>query len=280
MSRTLSPKEIPALLALLRDRHDREVQRLLQEQLAALDDDALLALWRHSGTLPDAAAMELEDRLRVRQWTTLRATLEQAPAGQLTLEDYVFMVARVGHVAFDAAKVRQLLDDLATGLQERLEPGGTPLTQAVKLADFLGRELGYVGNHANYVDPENSFIDSVLITRKGIPISLSVVYLLVAQRLGLPLRGIGLPGHFIVGLVPAEGEALYLDPYRRGQVLTHLDCIALVQQIGHPFNVSMLSPVSDRYIFQRMLANLYQIYEQRRQPRWADLVLHLSQLAR
>lgn len=139
---------------------------------------------------------------------------------------------------------------------------GEPSAIAVALAEFLFDRMGFVGNTHDYNDPRNSFLNEVLERRLGIPITLSVLYLEVAERLGVQAQGVGLPGHFIVRAMSGEGDRqqiVYLDPFHQGAVLSEEDCRERVRMITNdklPFNQSFLNPVSKRYILTRMLNNL------------------------
>jgi regulator of sirC expression with transglutaminase-like and TPR domain len=85
--------------------------------------------------------------------------------------------------------------------------------------DILFEQERFSGNRENYYDPDNSFLNRVLDRKTGIPITLSLIYIEVAGRLGLDMRGIGLPGHFITALYHGSGE-IFIDPFNRGEILT------------------------------------------------------------
>jgi regulator of sirC expression with transglutaminase-like and TPR domain len=143
------------------------------------------------------------------------------------------------------------------------------VAEAVNEVLFL--EEGLAGNQRDYYDPRNSFLNEVLDRKRGIPITLSIVYLEVARRLGLNVEGIGLPGHFIVGVLTSSaseaGETpLLVDPFFGGKFLTPADCAARVQQLYGDrvqFSRSMLAPSSRRHILIRLLTNLKVIYANR-----------------
>jgi regulator of sirC expression with transglutaminase-like and TPR domain len=162
----------------------------------------------------------------------------------------------------------------------RLEIARLPdrLARAERLADFLFRELGFKGNQESYSDPRNSYLNEVLDRRLGIPISLSVVYLAVAERLDLPAYGVGLPGHFIVAVGGPDGN-VYLDPFNEGKRLSIIDCARLVEtSTGHsgPFQLQWLKPARADEILARMLYNLRNIYIQRKDWQMAlPVVEHL-----
>jgi len=134
---------------------------------------------------------------------------------------------------------------------------------ALMLAQFLFDTLGFAGDSANYTDPRNSFLNEVLERRLGIPISLSVLFLEVAQRAGVRAEGVGLPGHFIVRVVLDSEQVIYLDPFHGGAILSEADCRERVRVLTDgklPFNEAFLNPVNARYILTRMLNNLKNFY--------------------
>jgi len=116
----------------------------------------------------------------------------------------------------------------------------------------------YRGNSAHYDDPHNSLLSSVLIRRAGIPITLSIVVIEVARRLGLHLDGIGLPGHFVVSF-PDSSSKLFIDAFDGGRILDTSECVRLVErQSGGRITWSdaFMAPVAARAILKRVLLNL------------------------
>jgi regulator of sirC expression with transglutaminase-like and TPR domain len=126
---------------------------------------------------------------------------------------------------------------------------------------YLFEEAGFRGNEAEYYDPRNSCLDAVLDRRTGIPITLSVVYIEVARRLGQPVAGIGLPGHFIVQYNDGK-YCTFADPFHGGKLLSEDECRVLAREVGVDIATepSTLRPVSNRYILVRMLNNLRSAY--------------------
>jgi len=121
---------------------------------------------------------------------------------------------------------------------------------------------GFRGNRAEYYDPENSFLNRVIERKAGIPITLSVLYMEVAARIGLPTHGVGFPGHFMVK-ARAGNNDLIIDPFNSGEVKSEEDLRAMLQQMYGDevtFREEYLAPVSKRQILQRMLTNLKAIY--------------------
>jgi regulator of sirC expression with transglutaminase-like and TPR domain len=146
------------------------------------------------------------------------------------------------------------------------DPQIAPLHTIRTINRVLFEEEGFTGNRDDYYSIENSCLDRVLTLRKGIPITLSILYMEIARQVGLPLEGIGLPGHFVVGYRPHEDlriPSLIIDPFNEGQLLTLEDCAARVHKVHGKharFSFEWLRPVSRRQIIVRMLCNLKRIY--------------------
>lgn len=154
------------------------------------------------------------------------------------------------------------LDNLADQIRAQLTRNASGLEFIKATNELLFDVLQYRGNEEHYYDPRNSCLNSVLMRRLGIPISLSVLYMEVARRLGRPMYGVGLPGHFIVAYEDAENR-YWVDPYNGGRILSFADCCALAKQaagVDLRSNPAVLAPVSKRQILVRMLTNLKVIY--------------------
>lgn len=136
-------------------------------------------------------------------------------------------------------------------------------------------EWRFVGNTADYGDPRNSFLSEVMARRMGLPISLSVLMIEIGRRIGVVFHGVGMPGHFLVGV--GDGREIadcFVDPFSRGAILDRSgveDLFARHYGGRLTFDLSMLRPTSSRLIALRMLTNLQQSYAVRRSPeaRWA-----------
>lgn len=133
-------------------------------------------------------------------------------------------------------------------------------SRAVGLARWLFVDQGFTGNVVNYYDPRNSFLPQVLERRLGIPITLTVLFLEVARRVGVPAFGAPLPGHFVIG-APVEDGTIYLNPFGGAELTREaLEALA-VRAVGRPVRIeAFLRPASRRAILARMLQNLKAIY--------------------
>ncbi|MFC3575800.1 transglutaminase-like domain-containing protein [Streptomyces yaanensis] len=151
----------------------------------------------------------------------------------------------------DAAQIE--LDRLAGLLP--YAPGG-PRAWAMALADVLGGRCGFHGSAADYERLESSLLHAVLRRRRGLPILLSVVWMEVARRAGAPVYGVALPGHFVVGFGPQEGQVL-ADPFDGGRLLSGSDTELLVAgATGSSLDPSMLAPADPLDVVLRVLNNI------------------------
>lgn len=153
------------------------------------------------------------------------------------------------------------LDEMAACLRPRLDGVGGDLDRVALLAGFLADEVGLRGNAEDYYDPRNSLLNEVLGRGLGIPITLALVYIEVGRRAGVPLDGIGFPGHFL--LRHAHRPGLLFDPFDRGRLLTQDDCRGMLERLSGgslAFDPRLLKVAGPRHILIRMLNNLRRIY--------------------
>jgi regulator of sirC expression with transglutaminase-like and TPR domain len=189
------------------------------------------------------------------QWT-FRDELE---LDEINVPRAALQFARViAYPGLDIATHMALLDDISEVAADYVDLAHPILNQVEQLSDFLFNILGFQGNSDDYNDPRNSFLNEVLERRLGIPISLSVIYVDVAVRLGIPAYGIGLPGHFIVGVHERDAE-IWLDPFYGGRRLDLADCAELIKAstgFEGALEASWFTPSVAHDILARMLANL------------------------
>ncbi|MCL4803334.1 MAG: tetratricopeptide repeat protein [Anaerolineae bacterium] len=150
------------------------------------------------------------------------------------------------------------LHEIGQDAADRIDPGLSVSRQAEILSNFLFEEIGFRGDKNNYNDLRNSYLNEVIDRRLGIPITLSVIFIDIAERVGIPAYGINLPGHFIVG-VRDEDRVLWLDPFHGGRLLDLRDCAELIRlSSGYegPIEAGWFQPAPARIILARMLGNL------------------------
>jgi len=198
-------------------------------------------------------------RLSVRERLVARLRDLEEPGA---LAEAALLIAAEEYPALDVAAWLARLDALGARARERVPPRGDADQTAAALTRLLVEDYGLRGNDADYYDPRNSFLNEVLERRLGIPLTLSLVYMDVGARAGVAVRGVGLPGHFVVRLERGETVRL-LDPFNGGRPLDEANCRRHVERLGGGrlrFEPAHLRAVSARAILIRMLANLKGVY--------------------
>ena len=181
---------------------------------------------------------------------------------QIDLVRAAFWIAQDEYPDLDPAVSLHQLDAIANELRDRLPEERYPLKVVQTINQYLFEELGFSGNQADYYDPRNSFLNDVIDRRTGIPLTLSILYLAIAERLDFPMVGVGMPGHFIIRPQVADME-IYVDPFHQGEVMFLEDCqqrLAQVYQREVSITPEMLPEVTPRQCLVRMLTNLKVIY--------------------
>jgi regulator of sirC expression with transglutaminase-like and TPR domain len=204
------------------------------------------------------------------------------PDEGVDLAQAALLIACEEYPALDLPLYLARLDEMAGAVRRRLPDAAGAPDAVAALNAYLFEEEGFHGNEQDYYDPRNSFLNEVLDRKTGIPITLSTVYIEVAQRAGVGAAGVGLPGHFIVK-ISAGGGHLLVDPYHGGNRLSEEDCQERLDRIyGGRLKVdaTMLAPCGPKSILARMLRNLKAIYlktgEQERALRILDLLLQVN----
>ena len=208
-------------------------------------------------------------------------------AGVITREDREIELARaclqIAEDAYPGLDVDGYVGEIerfAKRLRARIPPNAAPEERVVALNEFLYDDLGFSGNADNYYDPRNSYLNEVLDRRTGIPITLSVLYMEMGRRIGLPCEGVSFPGHFLVRL-RIRGGMLVLDPFTGGSPQSEAELRERLKRViprgvgvGEPGGVPVsdlpldqfLEPASNRQILARVLRNLKGVYRQADKP--------------
>jgi regulator of sirC expression with transglutaminase-like and TPR domain len=201
----------------------------------------------------------------------------EGPDERLDLARAALAIARSDYPELNVAAYIARLDQLSVQVLRRLEPAAGVHQSIAALNDVLFEDEGYQGNRDDYFDPRNSFLNQVIERQRGIPITLSVLYIEVGERIGLRLQGVGFPGHFLVKYSD-DREEIIIDPFNRGEIKSLSSLKKLLQDLygGRvPFHPRLLDAVTKKQILIRLLTNLKVIY-----LRTDDLVKGLSVLQR
>jgi regulator of sirC expression with transglutaminase-like and TPR domain len=185
-----------------------------------------------------------------------------AAAGEIDLARAALAVAQDEYPALRPEVYLAKLDECAARARGFAGGESDPYRLIASINYVLFNQEGFRGNQGDYYDPRNSFLNDVIERKKGIPITLSVLYLEVAERVGLKLRGVGFPGHFLVKYEGSD-EEIVIDPFDKGEVRTFEDLQTLLDGLYAgkvALRPEFLAPVTHRQIIHRMLNNLKGIY--------------------
>ncbi len=180
---------------------------------------------------------------------------------EFDLEQAVWLLAQTQYPDINVEAYQALLDSFAAELRERLDLTREAKEILTRINAYLFEELGFSGNEENYYDPENSYLNRVIDRRTGNPINLSLLYMLLARRLRLPVTGIGLPGHFICRHQSSAAE-IFIDAFNGGKFLSKADCVQYLVHANYSLRDDCLAPVSSRRMLLRICGNLHQTYLQ------------------
>ena len=206
----------------------------------------------------------MNDPRRHDDWDALAALSDE----EIPLLRAALLIARDEYPDLDIAAYESLCDGFARDLQPRIETVQETQPRLAAVNRYLFDELGFSGNQQDYYDPRNSYINDVLDRKLGIPISLGVIQMEMARRMGLPLEGVSFPGHFLLRL-PVDGGLLVLDPYHKGRSVDaqELKMRARPHLGGNDIDdqqlLQILTPATNRAILMRMLRNLKGLYSER-----------------
>jgi regulator of sirC expression with transglutaminase-like and TPR domain len=259
----LEEKHRNALISLLSD-EDAKVYRTVRQTILSYGPSS--SQWMRQHTLSSdpvlrRRATEIVDHFARQDADNQFLAFCLNQGEDFDLERGALLLCRTQYPHTNLEAYAALLDDHASELRERLDLNGAA-DQIIRVVnDYLFRELKFTGDEKHFDDPDNSYFNMVLDNRRGNALSLSLLYLLLARRLRLPMSIIGLPGHFLCRFQSSRAE-LYIDPFHGGRLLVKADCIKLIMTLQHRFDDSFLAPVSARRILQRICHTLHQIYTQ------------------
>jgi regulator of sirC expression with transglutaminase-like and TPR domain len=174
---------------------------------------------------------------------------------QIDLAQACLMIAQDAYPELDIGRYLGEIERMALQLRARIPQSPAAEERILALNEFLYEDLGYRGNADDYYDPRNSYLNDVLERKTGIPITLSVLYMEIGRRVGLPLEGVSFPGHFLVR-AQVRGGVIVLDP----------EGVAEDVPVAELPLEQFLEPASKRQILARLLRNLKAIYREVDKP--------------
>ena len=181
------------------------------------------------------------------------------------LERVALALSGIDNPDLDVDSYVAKLNDFSNDLSLLLAPAPETEFNLEVFQRFMTGDLGFIGNSDDYYDPMNSFVDSVIDRRSGIPITLGLIYIVVGSKAGLRVEGVGLPGHFVIRFGEADDDN-FLDPFHGGRRMSGADCRRLVSDRGFVFTEQFLEPATASSIINRMCRNLVGAFSKRRVP--------------
>ena len=247
-----------ALARLLSD-SDPATLRLVTEQFAVMAEDdpgAVERLARSRNTKIARAARQVLVEMQGRCAMDDFSLLCHFGGDQFDIEQAAWLLARALNPAVPTAEHEERVNEWGIEFLSRIHGAASNADRVRLLGSFLSGELRFRGNSDCYYCEENSLLPHILSSRLGIPISLSLLYIMVGARAAMKIEGINLPGHFIA----RHGE-VYFDPFHGGRILDRDDLRGILKRQGIEFKPSHLLPASPRQFLMRILANLLYVYE-------------------
>ena len=172
------------------------------------------------------------------------------------LEHASWLLSRTMLSGIPLQQYQRAIDDFGSELSVMIDDTMRANERIAIISAYLGIKQGFRGNAGDYYNPDNSFLPSLIESRRGIPISLTLLYILVGARAGMKIEGVNLPGHFLA----RHGDILF-DPYEHGRIVTLGDCNAILARQDLTFSPEHIEAASPRAMFRRMLTNLLYIYQ-------------------
>lgn len=270
------PKAVQALIALMDD-PDETVFAHVRDKLLEIGPDAIQYLessWeeRDYGLIFQTRIETLVHEIQFEE--TKRQLIAWYDGSAKDLLEGMLIVARYQYPGLDGKAVTDFIEQVRRDCWLELNPHMTAFEHIKVLNKVFFGQYGFTGNSKNYTSPLNSYINTVVETRKGNPLSLSVLYSIVAQQLGMPVYGVNLPNHFILAYMDDHGTnrylsnaneygvLFYINTFSKGSLFQKEDIHQFLDGLQLPHNKSYYEPCSNSDILRRALTNLITAFQQ------------------
>jgi S1-C subfamily serine protease/regulator of sirC expression with transglutaminase-like and TPR domain len=217
----------------------------LQQRARELEQEATRLRRQASSLHRQAVLAELSESL-------------EGPEEKIDVFHAALLVARLDNAELDIEPYRQQVDEMAREISARLPAKAEAAARLAALREYLFAENGFHGSRSDYYNRANSYLDRVLDDREGLPITLSLLFIELAQRIGLDgITGLPLPGHFMVAFKPKQGPEQIIDVFNGGKILNRTEAQdRILDATGEGFRDADYRPATKREIIVRMLRNL------------------------
>ncbi len=269
----MKPTEVSALISLLDD-PDADIFENVKGKLMSIGDEVIPQLesaWENS--FDPLMQGRIEQIIHTIQFDRVKKRfLDWAEPGNQGLLEGVLLVAKTQYPDLDEEKLRKQVEQIKQDVWLELNNNLTAFERVKVLNHILFEVHGFGGNTSNYHAPQNSYINIVLESKRGNPLSLSVIYALVAQELNIPVYGVNLPEHFVLAYVdnyeswPPEREEddkvlFYINPFSKGTIFTRKEIESFLRQLKLPIDKKFYLPCTNVDMVRRLLNNLVNSYE-------------------
>jgi regulator of sirC expression with transglutaminase-like and TPR domain len=277
-----SENEIHALIKLIDD-PDEEIYSHVRDRIVSLGSPVVPVLERawETDDLGDLFRNRIEDILHTIHldvtYQRLKTWFEEG--GEDLLEG-ALIVSRYRYPELDEHRVKSKLAALRQDIWLELNDNLTAFEKVRVFNHIFFQTHGYRGNKRNYHAPQNSYINEVLDSKKGNPLSLAIIYQVLAEELDLPLRGVNLPNHFVLawtdttgvspGLLGHKGVLFYVNAFSQGDILGKNEINEFLKKLNLPVQESFFQPCGNIDIIRRQLNNLLNSYQKQQDPDRAE----------
>ncbi|MFN5706143.1 MAG: transglutaminase-like domain-containing protein [bacterium] len=269
----LNNKEVEALLKLLDD-SDNEIYRQVEDRLLSYGIDVIPVLeksWENSLDL--VLQQRIEDLIHKIQFSDVQNELKTwAISGAFDLLQGFIIVSKYQYPDFDEQKIINQIESIKRDAWIELRYDTSPIEKVKILNHVFYNIHGFTGNVTNYHDPQNSYLNIVMESRRGNQISLAIIYSVIAQRLDIPIFGVNLPQHFILAYQDEQNEyekisldqhgiLFYINAFNKGFIFNKRDIDYFLKQLNLDSLPIFYSPCSNIQIMKRVIRNLINSYE-------------------
>lgn len=257
----MTDNEIKALISLLDD-EDKQISTHVEEKLLSLGSVAIPFLENEWETnLNPTIQNRIEDMIHKLQYELLRDRLKQWHEGpEHDLLTGMWIIATYQYPDLDLLKLRQELEQIYYETWLEFTNDLAPLERIKIINNVMFNKLKFGANSKNFHSPGNSMINIVLESRRGNPITLSVIYMMVAQKLKLPIYGVNLPNLFVL-TYSGDGQQLYINPFNKGLIFSRQDIENYIKELHLAPQPSFFEPCNNVDIIRRSLRNLVMSFE-------------------
>lgn len=274
---------LKALIDLLED-PDKEVYKTVKNELIDQGTDVIPNLedaWEKN--FNSLTQDRVEEIIREIQFNSLIAELKSWIASPKNLLEGWLIISRYQYPELKIISFEEELNKIAEEAKSSIKKYDSDLEKISTLNYILFNKYGFRGNMRNFHSPENSFINDVIENKKGNPLSLSIIYIYICQKIGLPICGVNMPKHFIVGFesdnhFDIDSIKFYINPFSRGTILNRQDLEKFLKREKIKESSKYFSPCSNKEILKRLINNLLHSYTYRSKKEKAEDMVTFLQL--